>query len=227
MRIVLFGPPGAGKGTIAGVLKNRLGAAHISTGDLLRAKLKQAGELADRLRSYMNQGELVPDEVVIELLEERLSEEDAGKGFMLDGFPRTQAQAEMLGRFLSARGRDLDGVFELQVPEAVILRRLSGRRICPKCDKIYNIYTLPSQVEGSCDLPCGGELAQREDDRPEAIKVRFEAYRKQSAPLLDYYRQRGLLFEINASEGAEKAADEILRILNEPGVSAAEKSRAG
>jgi len=227
MRIVLFGPPGAGKGTVAGVLTRRLGAAHISTGDLLRAKVKETGELADRLRSYMNRGALVSDELVIELLEERLAGEDAKMGFMLDGFPRTQPQAEMLDRFLSEKGQELDGVFELQVPEALILQRLSGRRICPKCDKIYNIYTLPSQVEGKCDSACAGELMQREDDRPEAIKVRFEAYREQSAPLLDYYRGRGLLFEIKADEGADKSADAILGILAEPRAAAGKKGQAG
>jgi len=218
MRIVLFGPPGAGKGTVAGVLVKRQGAVHISTGDLLRAKRKQAGPLADRLRSYMDKGELVPDELVIDLLEERLAEPDAGQGFMLDGFPRTQVQAEMLQRFLAERNLDLEGVFELQVPEEVILRRLSGRRVCPVCDTIYNVYTMPPKVEGKCDTPCSGELIQRADDRPEAIQVRFRAYREQSAPLLEYYRRLGLLREIKADEGAEKSADAILAILQKPAV---------
>jgi len=215
MRIVVFGPPGAGKGTVAGVLVTRTGAAHISTGDMLRAKRKEAGPLAERLRGYMDKGELVPDELVIELLEDRLAEPDAVKGFILDGFPRTQVQAEMLQNFLGARKIELEGVFELQVPEAVILRRLSGRRICPVCDTIYNVYTMPPKVEGKCDTSCGGELMQRADDRPEAISVRFKAYREQSAPLLDYYRQLGLLYEINADEGAEKSADRILQILEQ------------
>jgi len=218
MRIVLFGPPGAGKGTVAGVLVTRTGAAHISTGDMLRAKRKEAGPLADRLRSYMDKGELVPDELVIDLLEERLAEPDAAQGFILDGFPRTQVQAEMLQGFLAERNLDLEGVFELQVPEEIILRRLSGRRICPVCDTIYNVYTMPPKVEGKCDASCAGELVQRADDRPEAISVRFKAYREQSAPLLDYYRQQGLLYEIKADEGAEKSADGILRILEQPKV---------
>jgi len=212
MRIALFGPPGAGKGTIAGVLTKRTGAIHAATGDLLRAEVKKQSELGKRARSLMDKGELVPDSLVIAILEERLNQPDAKKGFILDGFPRNLAQAEELERFLRRRGENLEGVFDLRAGEELIIRRLSGRIICPACEAIYNIRTLPPKVEGKCDR-CGVALIQREDDRPEAVAVRFREYREQTEPLLEYYRPQGLLHDVDAGSGAERAADEILTIL--------------
>ena len=212
MRSVLFGPPGAGKGTIAGALVARTKAVHIATGDLLRAQMKEKTQLGERARSYIDKGELVPDELVIAMAEERLDQGDAAEGFILDGYPRTISQAEILDRFLSCRGHSLDGVFELQLAEDVIIRRLSGRRICPACETIYNVYTMPPKVEGKCDK-CGAALITREDDNPKSIAIRFKAYQEQTAPLLDYYRPRGMLFAVDAGAGAERAAEQILGML--------------
>ncbi len=212
MRIVLFGPPGAGKGTIAAALTRELAAPHIATGDLLRAEVKEDSELGKRARAHMEMGELVPDDLVVEMVEQRLQQPEAAAGFMLDGYPRTVFQAEQLEKFLAARGQSLDGIFELRAGEELILRRLAGRRICPECEAIYNIHTLPSKTEGRCDR-CGATLLQREDDRPEAIAVRFRAYEKQTAPVLEYYGGRGLLHPVDAGRGAAEAAAEILKAL--------------
>ena len=212
MRIALFGPPGAGKGTVAGALVARTGALHIATGDLLRAEVAAQTELGRRARSYMDQGELVPDELVIAMLQQRLAHPDAAHGFILDGFPRTIAQAQSLDRMLAGRGEKLEAIFDLQVEEETIIRRLSGRIICPACDAIYNNYTMPPKVEGKCDC-CGADLIQRQDDRPEAIAVRFRAYGEQTEPLLDYYRPRGLLRAVDASQGSDFAADRIMELL--------------
>jgi adenylate kinase len=192
MRIALFGPPGAGKGTVASVLVQSTGAAHVATGNLLREELKAKTELGEQAQSYMEKGELVPDGLVIAMLKQRLCQPDARQGFILDGFPRTIAQADMLDGFLAEQKMSLEAIFDLQVDEELIIERLSGRIICPECGSVYNADTLPPQVEGKCDH-CGAQLVQRKDDNPEAIRVRFRAYRKQTEPLLDHYRPSGLL----------------------------------
>lgn len=213
MRIVLFGPPGAGKGTVAGVLVRRTCALHIATGDLLRAEMRENSELGQKARGFIEAGQLVPDDLIIAMMELKMSPSQAAQGFILDGFPRTLAQAEMLDKTLAAMGQPLEGVFELKLDDEIIIRRLSGRRICPQCEAIYNVYTLQPKAEGICDK-CGAELVQRSDDRAEAIAVRFDTYRKQSTPVLGYYQERGLLVPVDASEGAESSADEILGTLS-------------
>jgi adenylate kinase len=212
MRIVLFGPPGAGKGTVAGVLVKRTSALHIATGDLLRAEMRENTELGQKARGFIEAGKLVPDDLIIAMMGQKLSPSEAAQGFILDGFPRTLVQAEMLDSTLVLLGQPLEGVFELQLEDDVIIKRLSGRRICPQCEAIYNVYTLKPQVEDVCDT-CGTALIQREDDRAEAIAVRFETYRKQSTPVLGYYQERGLLRPVDAREGAEASADAILASL--------------
>jgi len=213
MRIALFGPPGAGKGTIANVLREKTGAVHIATGDLLREEQKKQTELGEKARGYMEKGELVPDELVIAILQQRLQQADAAEqGFILDGFPRTIAQAKILDSYLRENGRQLQAIFDLQVPEDVIIERLSARTICPGCGAVYNEITMPPKTDNKCDR-CGAELVKRADDRPEAIKVRFEAYRKQTEPLLEYYQPSGLLNKVDATRGAEASADKILNML--------------
>lgn len=212
MRIVLFGPPGAGKGTVAGVLVKRTCALHIATGDLLRAEMRENTELGQKARGFIEAGKLVPDDLIIAMMGQKLSPSEAAQGFILDGFPRTLVQAEMLDSTLATLRQPLEGVFELQLEDEVIIKRLSGRRICPQCEAIYNVYTLKPQVENVCDR-CGTTLIQRDDDRAEAIAVRFETYRKQSTPVLGYYQERGLLRPVDAREGAEASADAILASL--------------
>lgn len=212
MRIVLLGPPGSGKGTQASALQDRWGVAHISSGDLLREHVKQETELGRQAKPYMDRGDLVPDALILDMMAERLGRSDAQAGFALDGFPRTVAQAEALAARLAAMGRDLDAVIYLQVPEKELLRRLSGRRTCSRCHAIYQIHTMPPKVEGVCDR-CGGELIQRADEREEVVRNRLEVYARQTAPLLAYYRGRGLLHEIDGTIGVENVMAEIRRVL--------------
>ncbi len=208
MRIVLLGPPGSGKGTQASSLEKRRGIPHIASGDLLRANARDGSELGRRAKPYMDRGDLVPDGLILDMMAERLSEPDAQEGYILDGFPRTVAQAEALGEHLERLGRDLDAVIYLQVPEAEILRRLSGRRTCPVCNAVYHIDTMPPREEGICDR-CGARLIQRDDEKPEVVRKRLEVYEEQTRPLLDFYQSRGLLHEIDGTIGADNVLREI------------------
>ncbi len=211
-RIVILGPPGSGKGTQASRLGELWGVPHISSGDLLRAHVREGTELGRRARPYMERGELVPDELILDMMQERLSAPDAERGYLLDGFPRTLAQAEALEGRLEALGQRLEAAIYLRVPEAELLRRLSGRRTCPRCDAIYHVDTMPPKREGICDR-CGAELIQREDERPEVIRKRLAVYAKQTRPLLDHYRERGLLHEVDGTLGVERVPGEIARLL--------------
>ncbi len=212
MRILLLGPPGSGKGTQATALKQRWNVLHLSSGDLLRAHVRENTELGQRAKPFMERGELVPDALIIDMMADRMSQSDAGAGYVLDGFPRTVAQAEALDARLAELGQDLDAVISLEVPEAEILRRLSGRRTCPKCNAIYQIDTMPPKQEGICDT-CGTALVQRSDEDPEVIKKRLEVYEAQTAPLLDYYRGTGRLYAVDGTIGVEKVMTEIGRLL--------------
>lgn len=208
MRIILLGPPGSGKGTQASALEARESIPHIASGDLLRANVRDHTELGRRAKPYMDRGELVPDDLILDMMAERLSEPDARQGYVLDGFPRTVAQAEALAERLERLGAQLDAVVYLNVPEAEILRRLSGRRTCPSCNAIYHVDTMPPRRAGVCDK-CGAALIQRDDERPEVVRNRLEVYAEQTQPLLDYYRQRGLLREIDGMIGVENVLREI------------------
>lgn len=196
MRLVLLGPPGAGKGTQAQVLSKDLALPHISTGDMLREALRSASVLGLKAKEYMDRGELVPDDLVIALVRERLSQPDAKKGFILDGYPRTPDQAESLGKTLADLKMPLDVTLYFKTSLLVIIRRLGGRRICSQCGKTYHMTNFRPKVDGVCDV-CQGSLMQRPDDREEAIENRLKVYEKQTAPLIEYYKEKNLLEEIS------------------------------
>ncbi len=196
MRLVFLGPPGAGKGTQAARLCVDHDWAHISTGDLLRDAIAAKLEIGLMAQSFMMTGKLVPDEMVIQLVEQRLRKRDCAAGFVLDGFPRTVVQAEMLDRTLAGLGLRLDVAIYFATSREVVMKRLVGRRVCVKCQHIHHVTNMPPAVEGVCDK-CGGKLVQRDDDKPETVARRLEVYEKQTAPLIDYYRSKGLLEEMS------------------------------
>ena len=198
MRLVLVGPPGAGKGTQAQFIAEHLHVPKISTGDIFRANVGQGTELGLLAKTYMDKGDLVPDDVTIDMVRNRLAEDDAKGGFLLDGFPRTVPQAQTLDDMLSEAGVKLDVVLELVVENDEVVRRLSGRRTCRTCNHIWHIEFDPPAVEGVCDID-GGELYQRDDDKPETIANRLDVYDKDTAPLVNYYAERGLLVGIDAT----------------------------
>lgn len=209
MRVGFLGPPGAGKGTQARDLAREWGVLHLATGDVLREAVAAGTALGVEAKRYMDRGALVPDDVIIGLVGERLSGRDAATGFILDGFPRTIAQAEALARLLKDRGQTLDAVVYFDVSEPELLRRLTGRRVCRACGRTYHQTSSPPNREGVCDA-CGGELYQREDDSEATVRNRLEVYRRQTAPLLDYYRQRSLLATVSG-EGPVAAIRNAIR----------------
>ena len=210
--IILMGPPGAGKGTLAKQLKDALNLVHISTGDMFRDAIKAGTELGNLAASYINKGDLVPDDVTIGLVRERLSQSDCANGFLLDGFPRTLPQAEALQGMTKEISREIDVVVNLDCDNAELVRRISGRRVCRNCGAPYHIITLKPKVEGVCDL-CGGELYQRKDDNEEALKVRLEHYVQDTKPLLDYYDKLGLLKSFDSLVGKEELFDAVTKFL--------------
>jgi len=206
--IILLGAPGAGKGTQAAYLRDEWGLTHISTGDILRAEVREDTALGQQAKGYMDRGELVPDELIIRMMEGRLKLLGEAAGYILDGFPRTVAQAEALDEMLQRLGHTLDAVVDLVVPDEELIRRLTGRRICPNCSAVYHVDTMPSTVAGICDA-CGATLIQRKDDQPEAINNRLEVYKAQTAPLIAYYQARGKLITIDGTIGVPDVAAEI------------------
>jgi adenylate kinase len=202
MRVVVLGPPGVGKGTQATRLRQELGVPHVSTGDILREAVQKGTPLGKRARSFMESGKLVPDDLMGELIAERLAQPDAASGFVLDGFPRTAEQVGILDAVLAKISAGIDRVLALEAPSAEIVRRLSGRRICPKCGSVYHIDSRPPASPGVCD-GCGSALVQRPDDEEEVIRERLKVFEAQTLPMMKIYRERGLLKEVNASGDAE------------------------
>ena len=196
MRIVLLGPPGAGKGTQAAKIIEKYSVPHISTGDIFRKNLKEGTPLGVKAKGYMDQGLLVPDELVVDLVKDRLLEEDCKNGFMLDGFPRTVLQAESLEEELTRLGQTLNAVININVDAELLFKRLTGRRICKSCGATYHVYFNRTKSEGICDK-CAGELYQRDDDQETTVKKRLEVYQEQTQPLIDYYKNKGTLVDID------------------------------
>ncbi|WP_105986347.1 adenylate kinase [Staphylococcus chromogenes] len=212
MNIILMGLPGAGKGTQASEIIKKYPIPHISTGDMFRKAIKDETELGKEAKSYMDRGELVPDEVTVGIVKERISEDDAKKGFLLDGFPRTIEQAEALNSILKDLEREIDAVVNIDVPEEELMNRLTGRRICEICGTTYHLVFNPPKVEGVCDLE-GGKLYQREDDNPETVANRLDVNIKQSKPILDFYSQKGVLKNIDGSKNINEVTEDVIRIL--------------
>ncbi|AER66402.1 Adenylate kinase [Thermovirga lienii DSM 17291] len=209
MKLIFLGPPGAGKGTQAAVISKKYGIAHISTGDILRDNVARETELGLKAKKYMESGQLVPDDVIVDMVERRLKEEDCRAGFILDGFPRTVVQAEALDKLLEKLHITLDGIVYFDVPDDVVIKRLSGRRICKSCGAIYNIHSQPPKKEGVCDL-CGGELYQRSDDEESVVRNRLKVYKEQTAPLISYYEKSDKFLRVDASQDSSAVVQAIV-----------------
>jgi len=214
MKLIMLGAPGAGKGTQAKRLAAKYDIPHISTGDIFRANIKNETELGKKAKGFMDQGLLVPDELVLELVADRLSQDDAKKGFVLDGFPRTMPQAENLTKTLDQMGATIDAAVDVDVPDENIVKRMAGRRACLNCGATYHIEHLKPQVEGVCDK-CGSELVLRSDDEPETVLKRLSVYHEQTQPLIDYYNNLGLLMSVDGTQSIETIFDAIVKALGE------------
>ena len=209
MNLILLGPPGAGKGTQAKRLAERDDLVHLATGDMLRAAVASGSELGHKVKAIMDAGHLVPDAILIEMIGARIAEPDAAGGFILDGFPRTVPQAEALDAMLKARGQAVDRVILIEVDEAALIERLSGRFTCPECGASYHEHFHPPQIEGECDICGPTDFLRRADDRPEALRTRFAAYRNQTAPILPYYRDRGILRTVDGMAEIDEVTRQI------------------
>ena len=212
MRVILLGPPGAGKGTQAKLISEKFSIPHISTGDIFRANIKEKTPLGIEAKRYIDNGQLVPDEVTIGIVKDRLTKDDCDNGFLLDGFPRTVAQAEALDEFLKGINKDLDVALLIKVPEEFILERMTGRRVCTSCRASYHIRFNPPKIEGKCDI-CDNELIQRKDDTEATVKERLEVYSKQTYPLINYYKDNGIISEVNGTESIDEVFGNISNIL--------------
>lgn len=215
MYVILFGAPGVGKGTQAAILAEKTGLVHITTGELFREAIRQETELGKQAKVYYDRGQLVPDHLTIAMLLERLSQGDCAGGCILDGFPRTLEQATTLDEALAQEGGAIDKVVYIQAPQNELLSRLSGRWSCRQCGSVYHERFQPPRQAGRCDQ-CGGELYQREDDKPETARRRLEVYAQQTAPLIDYYRARGKLAEIDGDKSVEEVAGSLLAVVEDP-----------
>lgn len=214
MYLVLLGAPGAGKGTQAALLSQNMGLAHVATGDMFREAVRQGTELGKLAKSYMDRGELVPDDVTIRMLLERLSRPDCQNGCMLDGFPRTLEQARALDEALTREGKAIDKAVYIKVSPEELVSRLSGRWTCRQCGAVYHEVNNPPETVGRCDN-CSGELYQRDDDRPETVRNRLAVYFQQTAPVIDYYSSKGKLVEVNGEQTMEKVTADLLQVLGQ------------
>jgi len=212
MNLILLGAPGSGKGTLAKLLSSELGVSHISPGDILREEVKQDSRLGKIAKPFMERGKLVPDEIVLKMMEKRITQPDCGQGFILDGFPRTIIQAEKLDQMLSVSDRRIDFALKFEVSDQCALKRLGGRRICSICGVDFNLYTKPPQKKDVCDI-CGGKLFQRADDKEEVIFNRLKVYREQTLPIEKYYNHQGKLIRINSEPNPDTVLKEILKVL--------------
>jgi len=212
MNLIMLGPPGAGKGTQAAMLAKRLAIPHVASGDLFREALQAKTELGLKAKSYMERGELVPDELTIAMIRERLLQPDCDEGMILDGFPRTIEQAEALKGLLAEQGKTIEAALFIDAPEEELVRRLSSRWTCRKCQAVYNVISNPPREKGKCDV-CGGELYQRIDDEPDTVRNRIRVYWDQTSPLIDYYRDEGLLTTIESEGGIDHVHEKILSAL--------------
>ena len=212
MKIIMLGAPGAGKGTQAKQIAAKYSIPHISTGDIFRANIKNGTDLGKKAKEYMDQGLLVPDELTCDLVMDRIAQDDAKNGFVLDGFPRTIPQAEALDAALTKIGQKMDYAIDVDVPDENIINRMSGRRACLNCGATYHIVSIPPKKEGICDT-CGKELVLRDDDKPETVKKRLDVYHDQTQPLIDYYQKQGILKSVNGTQPMEKVFKDITDIL--------------
>ena len=214
MNMILLGPPGAGKGTQAAKIIEKYEIPHISTGDIFRENIKEGTPLGKKAQEYMNRGELVPDSLVIEIATDRLTKDDCKEGFLLDGFPRTVEQAEALDKFLAEDGKKVDHVLNIDVEADILMKRLTGRRVCKGCGATFHITNIPPKVEGVCDV-CGEELYQRDDDTEETVANRIEVYNSQTKPLIDYYEKSGNISHLDGSVDPDELLAEIVKILGD------------
>ncbi|MFR1975556.1 MAG: adenylate kinase [Coprococcus sp.] len=214
MKIIMLGAPGAGKGTQAKMIAEKCGIPHISTGDIFRANIKNGTELGAKAKEYMDKGLLVPDELVCDLVVDRIQQADCEKGYILDGFPRTIPQAEALENALNAIEQKLDYAIDIDVPDENIINRMSGRRACVGCGATYHVLFNPTKVEGKCDV-CGESLILRDDDKPETVKKRLDVYHTQTQPLIDFYSARKVLVEVDGTQSMDKVFEDIMKILGE------------
>ena len=213
MKLIMLGAPGAGKGSQAKVLSDKYGIPHISTGDIFRANIKEGTELGKKAKEYMDQGLLVPDELVCDLVVDRIKQDDCKKGFILDGFPRTIPQAKSLDAALEQINEAMDYAVDLEVDDEVIVERMGGRRACLECGATYHVVNMPPAKEGVCDR-CGAKLVLRDDDQPETVKKRLSVYHEQTAPLIQYYKEKGILVQF---DGSLKPDEVFIQIVNKIG----------
>ena len=210
LRTILLGPPGAGKGTQAVKIVEKYNIPHISTGDIFRENIKNETELGNRAKAYMDRGEIVPDELVVEIATDRLTKDDCKNGFLLDGFPRTIFQAEKLDEFLAQRGEKIDKVINIDVEKDALVKRITGRRVCKSCGASYHVVNIPPKKDGVCDL-CNGELIQRADDTEETVLNRIDVYNKQTKPLVDYYDKAGVIINIDGNKDLDDVLADIVK----------------
>lgn len=214
MKIIMLGAPGAGKGTQAKMIADKYGVPHVSTGDIFRANIKNGTELGMEAKKYMDQGLLVPDELTVKILLDRVSQPDCKNGYVLDGFPRTIPQAEVLDKALAELGESIDYAIDVDVPDENIVKRMSGRRACVSCGATYHVVHVPPKKEGICDR-CGSELILRDDDKPETVKNRLDVYHKQTQPLIDFYTKKGVLKTVDGTVDMQDVYKAIVAILGE------------